>query len=218
MGSSLFTPLSFHDTGYILAGVLNTVYISILAITVGSVLGLILGFLRSVSNNYINFILGAFLDILRTVPLIIQLILFSTFIGVMGHPLDPFISGSIILSLYTMAFMSEVFRGGFDSVSNSMRIASRSLGLGYWQTVRFIVLPLGMRTVFPSWLGVALSVIKDSALVSVIGYMELLRTSEQLITRTQQPLQILIGVGLFYFLISYPLSLSGRYIERKMAI
>lgn len=218
MGSSLFTPLSFHDTGYILAGVLNTVYISILAITVGSVLGLILGFLRSVSNNYINFIMGAFLDILRTVPLIIQLILFSTFIGVMGHPLDPFISGSIILSLYTMAFMSEVFRGGFDSVSNSMRIASRSLGLGYWQTVRFIVLPLGMRTVFPSWLGVALSVIKDSALVSVIGYMELLRTSEQLITRTQQPLQILIGVGLFYFLISYPLSLSGRYIERKMAI
>ena len=218
MGSSLFTPLSFHDAGYILTGVLNTVYISVLAITVGSVLGLILGFLRSVSNNYINIIMGAFLDILRTVPLIIQLILFSTFIGVLGHPLAPFVSGSIILSLYTMTFMSEVFRGGFDSVSDSMRIASRSLGLGYWQTVRYIVLPIGMRTVFPSWLGVALSVIKDSALVSVIGYMELLRTSEQLITRTQQPLEILIGVGLFYFIISYPLSLSGRYIERKMAI
>ncbi len=218
MGSSLFTPLSFHDAGYILTGVLNTVYISVLAISVGSVLGLILGFLRSVSNNYINIIMGAFLDILRTVPLIIQLILFSTFVGVIGSPFAPFVSGSIILSLYTMAFMSEVFRGGFDSVSDSMRIASRSLGLGYWQTIRYIVLPIGMRTVFPSWLGVALSVIKDSALVSVIGYMELLRTSEQLITRTQQPLEILIGVGLFYFVISYPLSLSGRYIERKMAI
>ncbi|RLC30870.1 amino acid ABC transporter permease, partial [Candidatus Woesebacteria bacterium] len=74
------------------------------------------------------------------------------------------------------------------------------------------------RTVFPSWLGVSLSVIKDSALVSVIGYMELLRTSELLITRSQQPLEILIGVGIFYFIISYPLSLSGRHIERKMAI
>ena len=215
---SLFTPLSFHDTGFILTGVLNTVYISVLAISIGSVLGLMVGFIRSISNSYINIVLGAFLDILRTVPLIIQLILFSTYVGVIGWPLAPFVSGSIILSLYTMAFMSEVFRGGFESVSTSMRIASRSLGLGYWQTVRYIVLPIGMRTVFPSWVGVALSVIKDSALVSVIGYMELLRTSELLITRTQQPLEILIGVGIFYFIISYPLSLSGKYIERRMAI
>ena len=218
MGSSLFTPLSFNDAGFILTGVLNTVYISVVAISVGSVLGLIVGFIRSISTNHINFILGAFLDILRTVPLIIQLILFSTYVGVIGFPLNPFVSGSIILSLYTMAFMSEVFRGGFDSVPNPMRIASRSLGIGYWQTIRYIVFPIGIRTVFPSWLGVSLSVIKDSALVSVIGYMELLRTSELLITRSQQPLEILIGVGIFYFIISYPLSLSGRHIERKMAI
>ena len=90
--------------------------------------------------------------------------------------------------------------------------------MSYWQSIRHIVLPIGMRSVFPSWMGVALSVIKDSALVSVIGYMELLRTSEQLITRTQQPLEILLGVGLFYFIISYPLSSFGRYAERKMAI
>jgi His/Glu/Gln/Arg/opine family amino acid ABC transporter permease subunit len=218
MGFSLFTPLSWNDKGFILTGVLNTVYISVVAIVLGSIFGLIIGFIRSISNNYINLFLGAFLDILRTVPLIIQLVLFSTYVGVIGWPLNPFASGSIILSLYTMAFMSEVFRGGFQSVSNSMRIASRSLGMGYWQTIRYIVLPIGMRTVFPSWVGVSLSVIKDSALVSVIGYMELLRTSEQLISRTQQPLEILLGVGLFYFIISYPLSLFGRHVERKMAI
>ena len=89
--------------------------------------------------------------------------------------------------------------------------------MSYWQTVTHVRLPIGLRAVFPSWLGVALSVIKDSALVSVIGYMELLRTSEQLISRTQQPLEILIGVGLFYFIVSYPLSLYGKYVERKMA-
>ncbi len=218
MGFSLFTPLSWNDAGFILTGVLNTVYISIVAISLGTVFGLIVGFIRSISNHYINLSMGAFLDILRTVPLIIQLVLFSTYVGVIGWHLNPFISGSIILSLYTMAFMSEVFRAGFESVSNSMRIASRSLGMGYWQTIRYVILPIGMRTVFPSWVGVSLSVIKDSALVSVIGYMELLRTSEQLISRTQQPLEILLGVGLFYFIISYPLSLFGRHIERKMAI
>ncbi len=218
MGMSLFTPLSWNDSGFILTGVLNTVYISLVAITIGTVLGLAIGFLRAESNRVTNTLLGAVLDILRSVPLIIQLILFSTYIGAMGHPLNPFAAGSIVLSLYTMAFMGEVFRGGFESVPHSMVVAGRSLGMSYWQTVLYIRLPIGMRAVFPSWLGVALSVIKDSALVSVIGYMELLRTSEQLISRTQQPLEILLGVGLFYFIISYPLSLYGKYVERKMAI
>ena len=215
---NLFTPLSWNDTGFILTGILNTVYISVVAIIVGSLLGLLVGFVRAESNKTINVFLGAFLDILRSVPLIIQLILFTTFIGAMGYPLDPFTAGAIILSLYTMAFMSEVFRSGFDSVPVSMVKAARSLGMTYLQTVRYIRIPIGMRAVFPSWLGVALSVIKDSALVSVIGYMELLRTAEQLISRTQQPLMILIGVGLFYFMISYPLSRYGKYVERKMEI
>jgi len=217
MGFSLFTPLSWNDTGFIITGILNTVYISVVAIVIGTVLGIIVGFLRAESNRWINILIGSFLDILRSVPLIIQLILFTTYIGAMGYPLNPFIAGSIILSLYTMAFMSEVFRAGFQSVLPSMRTAARSLGMTYWQTVFYIRLPIGLRAVFPSWLGVAQGVIKDSALVSVIGYMELLRTSEQLISRTQQPLEILIGVGIFYFMISYPLSLYGKHVERKMA-
>ncbi len=216
MGMSLFTPLSWHDSSFILAGILNTIYISVVAIAIGSILGLVVGFLRSTVNKKVNMLLGSVIDILRSIPLIIQLILFTTYIGAMGYPLDPFVAGSIVLSLYTMAFMSEVFRSGFDGVSNSMITASRSLGMTYWQTVWYIQIPIGIKAVFPSWIGVALSVIKDSALVSVIGYMELLRTSEQLISRTQQPLTILLGVGLFYFIISYPLSLYGKHIERKM--
>jgi len=216
-GMSLFTPLSWNDTGFILTGVWNTVIISVLAIAVGSMLGVIIGFIRAESGKFLNMVLGSLLDILRSVPLIIQLILFSTFIGAMGHPISPFAAGSIVLSLYTMAFMGEVFRSGFESVPHSMNIAARSLGLTAWQTIYHIRFPIGLRSVFPSWLGVALSVIKDSALVSVIGYMELLRTSEQLISRTQQPLAILVGIGIFYFVISYPLSMFGKRIERKMA-
>lgn len=215
---SLFTPLSWNDTGFILTGVWNTVIISVVAITMGTLLGLMVGFIRAESNRLVNSLLGGVLDVLRSVPLIIQLILFSTYVGAIGYPLGPFTAGAIVLSLYSMAFMSEVFRSGFESVNKSMQIAARSLGMTYWQTIFYIRLPIGLRAVFPSWLGVALSVIKDSALVSVIGYMELLRTSDQLISRTQQPLQILIGVGIFYFIISYPLSLYGRYVERKMAI
>jgi hydroxyproline transport system permease protein len=215
---SLFTPLSWNDTGFILTGVWNTILISVVSIFIGSVLGIIVGFARAESNKLVNLLFGSVLDILRSVPLIIQLVLFSTFMGVVGSPLPPFVAGTIILSLYTMAFMAEVFRGGFESVHRSMVIAGRSLGMTYWQTIRYVRFPIGLRSVFPAWLGVALSVIKDSALVSVIGYMELLRASDQLISRTQQPLEILIGVGLFYFLISYPLSVYGRRVERKHAL
>ena len=216
MGVSFFTPLSWNDAGFILTGVWNTVYISIIAIVLGSFLGMVIGFVRSVSNQVVNAALGGILDILRSVPLIIQLILFHTFIGAAGYPLDSFIAGSIVLALYAAAFMSEVFRSGFESVSQSSIIAARSLGLSYYQTLVHIHFPIGLRTVLQSWIGVALSVIKDSALVSVIGYMELLRTAEQLISRTQQPLTILIGVGLFYFLISYPLSYYGKHLEQKL--
>lgn len=215
---SFFTPLSWSDSGFILTGVWNTVIISVVAIVIGTILGVVIGFIRAESNRLTNTLLGGVLDVLRSVPLIIQLILFSTYIGAIGHPLEPFTAGAIVLSLYTMAFMSEVFRGGFNSVHKSMHIAARSLGMTYGQTIFHISLPIGLRAVFPSWLGVSLSVIKDSALVSVIGYMELLRTSEQLISRTQQPLEILIGVGIFYFTISYPLSLYGKHVERKMTL
>jgi polar amino acid transport system permease protein len=165
MGFSLFTPLSWTDTGFILTGILNTVYISVVAIVIGTILGAIVGFARTESNKWVNMLIGSILDISRSVPLIIQLILFTTYIGAMGYPLDPFVSGSIVLSLYTMAFMSEVFRGGFESVHQSMRTAARSLGMTYWQTVQYIRLPIGTKAVFPSLLGVARSVIKDSALV-----------------------------------------------------
>ena len=124
MGTSFFTPLSWSDSGFILTGVLNTVTISLVAILVGTLLGLAVGFFRAEANKFTNTLLGAVLDILRSVPLIIQLILFSTYVGAVGHPLDPFVTGSIVLSLYTMAFMSEVFRGGFESVHQSMVTAA----------------------------------------------------------------------------------------------
>ncbi|MGK0256382.1 MAG: His/Glu/Gln/Arg/opine family amino acid ABC transporter permease subunit, partial [Arcobacteraceae bacterium] len=97
---SLFTPLSWSDTGFILTGILNTVYISVVAIVIGTFLGAIVGFTRAEASKYVNMIIGSILDILRSVPLIIQLILFTTYIGAMGYPLDPFLAGSIVLSLY----------------------------------------------------------------------------------------------------------------------
>jgi polar amino acid transport system permease protein len=102
-------------------------------------------------------------------------------------------------------------------VRPEIRKASRSLGMTYWQEMRLISVPLAIRTIFPSWIGTVIGLTKDTALVSVVGCIELLRAAQILITRTNQALLLLTGVGIAYFLICYPISRYSRSLERQLS-
>jgi len=184
MTVNVFSDLSFNDILFLGEAALRTLEISLVAITIGTFFGVIFGWMMAASNRWSAFGINAVLDIFRSVPLIIQLILFDSFISILGYPVSAFTSGTIVLSVYTAALVANVARGGIESVPPGLRQASRSLGMSYWQDMTYVVFPVGLRSVFPSWIGVALSVVKDSALVSVIGYVELLKASQILITRT----------------------------------
>ena len=212
---SVFTDFQFSDLGFLAEAAGRTLLISVLAIAIGTLLGCIFGWILSVSRIAGDATLGVVLDVFRSVPLIIQLILFYNFFPIVGFNLSPFVAGTIVLIFYTSALVAAVARGGIDSVSTNIRRASRSLGMTYWQDMRYIVSPIGLRTVLPSWAGVALGVLKDSALVSVLGYVELLRASQILITRTQEPFLILTVVGAFYFALSFPISRLSARLERR---
>jgi len=215
MAVDVFSSLQPKDLLFLGEAALRTLGISAVSISVGTVFGVVFGWLMSVGNRFATFIINAILDIFRSVPLIIQLILFDSFISILGYPLPAFYSGTIVLSVYTAALVANVARGGFESVPSGLRWASRSLGMSYWQDIRYVVWPVGLRAVFPSWVGIALSVMKDSALVSVIGYIELLKASQILITRTQDTFLILAIAGLFYFALSYPISKLSEYAEKR---
>lgn len=215
MAVNVFTDLAPKDILFLGEAALRTLEISAVAITVGTLFGIAFGWLMSAGNAIVTFIVNAILDIFRSVPLIIQLILFDSFISILGYPVSAFISGTVVLSVYTAALVANVARGGIDTVPVGLRKASRSLGMSYWQDMAYVVWPVGLRSVFPSWVGVALSVVKDSALVSVIGYVELLKASQILITRTQDTFIILGIAGLFYFALSYPISKASEYIEKR---
>ena len=193
----------------------RTLLISVLAISSGTLLGIVFGWVLHSGRWWVEVTLGLVLDAFRSVPLIIQLILLFNVFPILGVPMSPFVAGTIVLGIYTSALVANVARGGIDSVGEPMRRAARSLGMSYWQDLRYVVWPIGLRAVFPSWVGVALGVLKDSALVSVLGYVELLRASQILITRTQEPFIILAVAGAFYFALSYPISrVSARLEER----
>jgi len=212
---SVFTDFQFSDLGFLAGAAGRTVLISVLAISIGTVLGCIFGWVLSVTRMAGDATLGLVLDVFRSVPLLIQLILFYNFFPIVGFNVSPFVAGTIVLIFYTSALVAAVARGGIDAVPVHIRRASRSLGMSYWQDMRFVVWPIGLRAVLPSWAGVALGVLKDSALVSVLGYVELLRASQILITRTQEPFLVLTVVGAFYFALSFPISRLTARLERR---
>lgn len=216
-GISVFSGFKLNDVWYLAEAAFRTLMISGISISLGTMLGVVFGWLLYEGRIWGSFSLGPVLDVFRSVPLIIQLVLFYNFAPIMGWPLDPFQSGTVVLTVYTAALVANVWRSGIEAVEIPVRRASRSLGLNYWQDMIYIVSPIGLRAVFPSWVGVALGVMKDSALVSVLGYVELLRASQILITRTQQPFLILAVAGAFYFLLSYIVARSADRLERNWA-
>jgi polar amino acid transport system permease protein len=215
MQEGFFTAFQASDFWYLAQAALNTLLISVVSISLGTLLGIVFGWILQASRWYASAILALVLDLFRSVPLIIQLILFFNFVPLFGIRINPFWAGCTILTLYASALVANVARAGIGAVGQPMRRASRSLGMTYWQDMRYVVWPIGLRAVLPSWVGVALGVIKDSALVSVLGYLELLRASQILITRTQQPFIILTIAGLFYFALSYPLSRAAARFEKS---
>ena len=215
MEIKFFTGLQFSDLGFLGEAALKTLMVSGVAIGAGTLLGILFGWILYQGRWVAAASLGLVLDAFRSVPLIIQLVLFFNLFPVLGLPLEPFTAGAIVLAFYTSALVASIVQGGIEAVEKPMRRAARSLGMSYWQDMIYVVWPIGLRAVFPSWVGVALSVIKDSALVSVLGYVELLRASQILMTRTQEPFIILSVVGAIYFAISFPLGLYGQHLEKK---
>ena len=211
---SFFSSFQPSDFLYLAEAAWRTVLISVLSISIGTFLGVIFGWLMYEGKLAAALTLGPVLDVFRSVPLIIQLVLFYNFAPMIGLNLDPFLSGVVILSTYCASLVANVARGGMEAVGQPMRRAARSLGMSYWQDLRYVVLPIGGRAGFPSW---ALGVMKDSALVSVLGYVELLKASQILITRTQEPLLILTIAGAFYFALSYPISRYAATLEKRWA-
>ncbi len=215
---SFFSGFNLNDLWFLGEAALRTLWISVLSISIGTALGVIFGWMLYEGKLVATLTVAPILDIFRSVPLIIQLVLFYNFAPIIGLNLDPFMSGVVILTIYTAALVANVARGGIEAVGAPMRRAARSLGMTYWQDLRHVVFPIGGRAVFPAWVGVALGVMKDSALVSVLGYVELLKASQILITRTQEPFLILSIAGAFYFALSYPISRYAAQLEKRWAL
>jgi His/Glu/Gln/Arg/opine family amino acid ABC transporter permease subunit len=209
---------TWDDFEFLLWGAMNTISITLVAVLIGTCLGVLFGLIRAGSPWWISNTMGATLDVFRSVPLLIQLVLFNSFNSMLRLNWPTFAVGCVCLGVYASAFCTEIVRSGVGAVPQTTRRAARSLGLTWSQELRSITLPIATRIVFPSWIGLALGVMKDTALVLWIGIVELLRSSQIVTSRVQEPLLILSVVGLIYFLMSFPIARLGGRLEKRWGV
>lgn len=209
------TDFARTDLWFMLRGAGMTLALTFWAVLGGTVTGFVFGVLRAVASSWVNALLGAVLDVFRSIPLLIQFILANSFKSIVGIDVSAFTVACVVLAIYTSAYCAEIVRAGVLAVPSTTRRAARSLGMTWWQDLRLIVYPIALRVSLPSWVGLTLGVMKDTSLVLWIGIVELLRASQVIVTRIQEPLLVLMLCGLIYFLMSYPISRFGAYLETR---
>lgn len=210
------TALTVNDLIFLAKGAGMTILVTAISVFFGTILGIVFGVVRYQVGPWWAAPLTFVLDIFRSIPLLIQLVLANAFVTtVLGFRIAGLSVACGVLSLYTAAYCAEIVRGGIESVPVTLRRASRSLGMTWGQDMTNIVLPLATRVALPSWIGLALGVMKDSALVFIVQVVELLKSTQILITRLQEPLFLLFICGLFYFVISFPVARFGGYLEKR---
>ena len=208
------TDFSSNDLMFLLNGAWVTIQLTFWSIILGSLAGLLFGLLRALLPRA-SLPLAWVLDVFRSVPLLIQFVLFNSFKSIVGLNISAFSVGCIVLGVYAAAYFTEIVRAGVLAVPFTVRRASRSLGLSFLQDLRWIVLPMATRVAFPGWLNLVLGVMKDTALVMWIGIVELLRASQTIVTRIQEPLLVLCIAGLIYYVMSLVVARLGARLERR---
>jgi polar amino acid transport system permease protein len=144
--------------------------------------------------------------------------LFLVFFGVAlaGVEISPWMAAALALTLFTSAYLAEIWRGCVDSIPNGQWEASSSLALNPLEQLRYVILPQALRIAVAPTVGFSVQVVKGTAVTSIIGFTELTKTGGMLANATFEPFMVYGLVALGYFLLCYPLSLSARYLERRL--
>lgn len=156
-------------------------------------------------------------ELLQGTPLLLQLFLVFFGLPLLGLDVSPLLAAGVALSLYSSAFLSEIWRGCVDAVPPGQWDASASLGMNFLPQMRYVILPQALRIAIPPTVGFLVQLIKSTALASIVGFDELTRTGQIITNATFQPFLIYACVALIYFAICYPLTVSARMLERELA-
>jgi polar amino acid transport system permease protein len=159
---------------------------------------------------------AAYVSVFRGVPLLVQLMVLYYLLPFAGLELPSVVAGALALGICTAAYQAENLRGGFRIIPPGQAAAARAFGYSGWQTWRHVLLPQALRHALPAIVNEMTAILKASSLISVVGVAELTRVSENIVARSQQPIQWYGLAGLLYLAMNLLVSGAGRQVERGL--
>ena len=201
----------------------HTLLLCLLSLVFATIIGMIFGLMNVGHNRALNFIGTVYVDVVRGVPLIVlaYFIYFGIPAGIQGlgftnFKMGPLQAGTIALSMNCGAYMAEIVRAGIQSVDRGQMEAGRSLGLSYGAGMALIVVPQAVRTMIPSIINQFIITLKDTSILSVIGFPELTNVGKTIMGNTFKNLQAWAIVGIMYLIVITILSKISKQIERRI--
>lgn len=194
-----------------------TLAITAIALSIGILLGLIVGICRMSKNKLISLPASSYVELFRNTPELIQLIWIYYCLPIfLGLHMVAITSCVIALSLNAGGYLAEVFRAGIQAVDKGQIEAARALGLSHFQTLRKITLPLTMRTMLPPFVNQSIALLKNSSLVSILGVPDLTYRAQVIASNTYRPIESYTAAAIAYFIICTVLSYIARFSEKKL--
>lgn len=201
----------------LLKGTLLTIQFAVASMVLGLILGLVIAIVRIGHNRILNAVAQGYVSLMRGTPLLVQMFVIYYGLPQVGVALDPTSAGILTLTLNTGAYLSESMRAAILGIGRGQWAAAHSLGLTHVQTLSYVIGPQALRLAVPTLGNTLISLIKDTSLVSVITVTELLRSTQEVIAATFQPLPLYIAAAAIYWVLSTLLSRLQVHIEKRYA-
>ena len=202
----------------LLTGLQWTLLLSLVAFVGGGLIGLLVMTLRISRKAFPRNMARTYIELFQGTPLLMQLFLVFFGVALLGVDISPWLAAAIALTLFTSAYLAEIWRGCVDSIAHGQWEASASLALNPLEQLRYVILPQALRIAVAPTVGFSVQVVKGTAVTSIIGFVELSKAGTIVTNATFQPFVVYGFVALIYFTLCYPLSMSSQILERKLNV
>lgn len=192
-----------------------TVLLSIVAFAGGALAGLLILAARISQRPWLRRLGAGYIALFQGTPLLMQLFLMFFGLPMLGFRIEPWTAAALGLTFYASAYLAEIWRGGVEALPRGQWDAGASLGLHRLQELRLIILPQAFAITRPAAVGFLVQLIKSTALTSIIGFEELLRTANAINNATFEPFTVYGLVAVIFFVLCYPLTQYARMLERR---
>lgn len=205
----------FASMPILLQGALWTILLSGLTFIGGGFFGLVFALIRTLGPKPVRLVIAGYIELVQATPLLILLFLAYYGLSFIGLYFPPLIAAVISLTIYTTAFLADIWRGCIEAIPRQQWEAADALALSLPQKLRYVILPQAFRIALGPTVGFMVQIVKNTSVTALISFVELTRAGQLLNNMTFQPFQVFLTVAAMYFIICYPLSYYSEYIQKR---